>query len=141
MTCVELSSEKKRPPSPPALIGKMAMGPVRWIERDGKRVMYRDWMTDPADVNTLLKWTSQKLGINYRSLEADFGEVEWDVLHGRHAGRAIADYANEEPGTFTVVTTHARQGLDRLVHGSVSADIVKHSTGAVLVHNPGPAPS
>ncbi len=26
-------SEKKRPPSPPALVGKMAMGPTRWIPR------------------------------------------------------------------------------------------------------------
>ncbi len=59
-------SESKRPPSPPALIGKMAMGPTRWVTREGKRVMYRDWMTDPADISTLLKWTNEKLGINYR---------------------------------------------------------------------------
>ena len=71
-------SEKKRPPSPPALVGKMSMGPVRWITRDGKRVMYRDWMTDPADVNTLLEWTNQKLGIHYRSVEADFQHFSFD---------------------------------------------------------------
>ncbi len=46
--------EKKRPPAPPALIGKMGLGPIRWITKDGKRVQYRDWMTDPADVDTLL---------------------------------------------------------------------------------------
>ncbi|GAB6166341.1 hypothetical protein JCM19992_23410 [Thermostilla marina] len=71
-------SEKKRPPSPPALIGKMALGPTRWITRDGKRVMYRDWMTDPADVSTLLQWTNDKLGINYRAIEADFGHFSFD---------------------------------------------------------------
>jgi len=71
-------SEKKRPPSPPALVGKMAMGQPRWIERDGKRVMYRDWMTDPADVKTLLEWTNQKLGIHYRSVEADFAHFSFD---------------------------------------------------------------
>ena len=71
-------SEKKRPPSPPALIGKMGIGEVRWITRDGKREMYRDWMTDPADVNTLLKWTSEKLGINYRSVESDFEHFSFD---------------------------------------------------------------
>ncbi len=32
-------SEKKRPPSPPALIGKAALGAPRWITRDGKRTM------------------------------------------------------------------------------------------------------
>jgi hypothetical protein len=71
-------SEKKRPPSPPALVGKMAMGPTRWITRDGKRVQYRDWMTDPADVQSLLGWTNQKLGINYRAIEADFENFSYD---------------------------------------------------------------
>jgi len=71
-------SEKKRPPAPPALIGKMGMGPVRWITREGKRVMYRDWMTDPADVSTLLSWTNEKLGIHYRSTEADFAQFSFD---------------------------------------------------------------
>jgi hypothetical protein len=71
-------SEKKRPPSPPALIGKMALGPTRWITKDGKRVQYRDWMTDPADVQSLLTWTSQKLGINYRAIEADFEHFSYD---------------------------------------------------------------
>ncbi|MGO8748362.1 MAG: hypothetical protein ACLQNE_20505, partial [Thermoguttaceae bacterium] len=32
-------SEKKRPPAPPALVGKMAMGSPRWITKDGKRTM------------------------------------------------------------------------------------------------------
>lgn len=71
-------SEKKRPPSPPALIGKAAMGAPRWITRDGKRIMYRDWMTDPADINTLLEWTNAKLGINYRAMEADFAHFSYD---------------------------------------------------------------
>ena len=71
-------SEKKRPPSPPGLIGKMAMGPIKWITRDGKRVQHRDWMTDPADISTLLEWTNDKLGINYRSIEADFGHFSFD---------------------------------------------------------------
>ncbi|MHB8899904.1 MAG: DUF4159 domain-containing protein, partial [Thermoguttaceae bacterium] len=71
-------SEKKRPPSPPALIGKAALGEPRWITRDGQRTMYRDWMTDPADVDTLLKWTSEKLGISYRSIETDLATFSYD---------------------------------------------------------------
>jgi hypothetical protein len=39
-------TEKKRPPTPPLLIGKMALGPIRFVNRGGKRVQYRDWMTD-----------------------------------------------------------------------------------------------
>ena len=71
-------TEKKRPPAPPPLIGKMAMGPIRWVTREGKRVQYRDWMSDPADVITLLNWTSERLGVNYRAIEADFAHFSFD---------------------------------------------------------------
>ncbi len=71
-------TEKKRPPAPPALVGKMAMGPIKFMTRDGKRVQYRDWMTDPADVKSLLAWTNEKLGIHYRSVEADFAHFSYD---------------------------------------------------------------
>ncbi|HEX8204244.1 MAG TPA: hypothetical protein VF590_27450 [Isosphaeraceae bacterium] len=57
-------TEKKRTPAPPALIGKMALGPIRYVVRDGQRVGYRDWMTDPADLDSLLAWTYQTLSIN-----------------------------------------------------------------------------
>ena len=40
--------------------------------------MYRDWMTDPADIDTLLKWTNQKLGIHYRSIETDLNKFSYD---------------------------------------------------------------
>ena len=90
-------SEKKRPPSPPALIGKMAMGPIKWITRDGKRVQQRDWMTDPADISTLLLWTNEKLGINYRSVEADFAHFSYDprelpaILFAGHSKFELVD--------------------------------------------------
>jgi hypothetical protein len=71
-------TEKKRPPAPPALIGKMALGPVRFVRRGGKRVQYRDWMTDPADLDSLLTWTNQKLNIHYRKAEADFDHFSFD---------------------------------------------------------------
>ena len=71
-------SEKKRPPSPPALVGKVSLGPERWITKEGKRIKYRDWMTDPADINTLLQWTNQKLGINYRSVETNLDSFSFD---------------------------------------------------------------
>lgn len=71
-------TEKKRPPAPPALVGKMAMGPIKHMTRDGKQVQYRDWMTDPADLKSLLTWTSEKLGINYRAIESDFAHFSYD---------------------------------------------------------------
>ncbi len=71
-------TEKKRPPAPPALVGKMAIGETRFVTREGKRVKYRDWMTDPADMKSLLEWTNNKLGIQYRSVEADWSHFSFD---------------------------------------------------------------
>ncbi|MBN1853237.1 MAG: DUF4159 domain-containing protein [Pirellulales bacterium] len=71
-------TEKKRPPAPPALIGKMAMGPIKFITQNGKQVKYRDWFTDPADMTNLLAWTRDKLDINYRSVEVDSAHFSYD---------------------------------------------------------------
>ena len=71
-------TERKRPPAPPALVAKMALGKTRYRTVDGKRVAYRDWMTDPADLDSLLHWLNEKLGIRYRPIEGDFGHFSYD---------------------------------------------------------------
>ena len=48
-------TEKKRPPRPSALMGKIAYG--------GEQ----NWMTDPGDLNGLLGWLNPKLKLNYGS--------------------------------------------------------------------------
>jgi hypothetical protein len=99
-------SEKKRPPSPPALIGKAALGTPRWITRDGKRTMYRDWMTDPADVMTLLDWTNKKLGIHYRAVETDLATFSYDprelpvLLMAGHNQFSLTDEIRENLARF-----------------------------------------
>jgi hypothetical protein len=101
-------SEKKRPPSPPALIGKMAMGPVRWLTREGKRIMYRDWMTDPADISTLLSWTNEKLRINYRAVESEFTHFSFDprelpaVLFAGHNQFTLTDEVRQQLGRYVL---------------------------------------
>ncbi len=70
--------EKKPPPTPPPLVGKMAMGPIKFMTRDGEQVAYRDWMTDPNDLKSLLTWTSRELGIQYRAIETDFEQFSFD---------------------------------------------------------------
>jgi len=56
----------------------MALGPVRFVRKGNERVQYRDWMTDPADVDSLLNWTNTKLGIHYGKAEADFDHFSFD---------------------------------------------------------------
>lgn len=92
-------TEKKRPPAPPALIGKMALGAIRYVRRGGDRVAYRDWMTDPADLDSLLNWTNEKLGIHYGKSETDFEHFSFDprelpaLLFAGHNGFTLDDRA------------------------------------------------
>ena len=71
-------TERKRPPAPPALVAKMALGKTRFRTVKGKRVAYRDWLTDPADIDSLLRWLNEKLGIRYRPIEGDFAHFSYD---------------------------------------------------------------
>jgi hypothetical protein len=71
-------SEKKRQPSPPALVGKTILGDVKWMVQDGQRFAYRDWMTDPNDIKNLLDWTNQQLHIHYRPVDADLGQFSFN---------------------------------------------------------------
>lgn len=90
-------TERKRPPAPPALVAKMALGKMRFYTVDGKRVAYRDWMTDPGDIDSLLGWLSEKLGIRYRPIEADFAHFSYDpreipaILLAGHQGFHLGD--------------------------------------------------
>jgi len=71
-------SEKKRQPSPPALVGKTILGKVKWMVRDGQRFAYRDWMTDPNDIKHLLHWTNRQLHIRYRPVDADLRKFSYN---------------------------------------------------------------
>lgn len=72
-------TERKRPPAPPALVGKIALGPIKWTtDAQGRRVSYRDWMTDPADMTNLLAWSNRQLGLRYRPVEVDLARFSFD---------------------------------------------------------------
>ncbi len=101
-------TEKKRPPAPPALVGKMALGPIKYVVRQGKRVQYRDWMTDPADMKSLLLWTNNKLGIQYRSVESDFTHFSYDprelpaLLFSGHSHFVLTDQARAKLARYVL---------------------------------------
>jgi len=58
-------TEKKRPPSPPALIAKIQFGEIKTYEHDGKEVRYYDWNKDPGDIPMLINVANQTLGLQY----------------------------------------------------------------------------
>ncbi len=60
-------TEKKRPPEPPALIGKLQYGEQVWkTSPDGQRYSYFDWQGDTTDAHNLIGEANRLLNIQYR---------------------------------------------------------------------------
>ncbi len=60
-------TEKKRPPEPPALIGKLQYGKRMWkTSEDGQRYGYFDWQGDTTDAHNLIAEANRLLNIQYR---------------------------------------------------------------------------
>lgn len=63
-------------------------------------------------------------------------EVEFEVLHGTHAARAVTDFAERLGAGLIIATTHGRTGLARLTMGSTAAAIVRDAPCPVLLARP-----
>lgn len=72
-------TEKKRPPAPPALVGKVQYGKVvRTRDAKGNLTTYRDWTTDPGDIKTIVRLTNSALGIRYRPIQTTFERFSYN---------------------------------------------------------------
>jgi nucleotide-binding universal stress UspA family protein len=58
------------------------------------------------------------------------GSVHWDPIS---AAAGIRDHLRHQPAGLLAVTTHAREGVQRVVHGAEAANIVRQSVVPVLV--------
>lgn len=80
-------SEKKRPPAPAKLIGKVMWGSHRdWKWPDGRTTRVYDWNMVPADCAQLLKATRKQLGLEFTTETLALGNfsatpAEIPVLH------------------------------------------------------------
>ena len=68
-------------------------------------------------------------------------EAEFEVLHGRHSGAAVAEFARSIGARMIVCSSHGRTGWDRLALGSVSAEIVRHAPCPVTLVRPPTRPA
>ena len=62
-------------------------------------------------------------------------EPSWDVLHGE-AGDAICRYVNGMEETLLAMTSHARNGVERALLGSVAAVCIRKAGVAMLIYWP-----
>jgi nucleotide-binding universal stress UspA family protein len=102
----------------------------------------RPWVVSVSEPDTESLAASDVLPSGYASrLARDLGarigrEVEFEALHDKHVGVEIARFAGEVGAALVVASTHARVGVDRLAHGSVAADTVRHAACPVLLVRP-----
>ena len=71
-------TEKKRPPAPPPLIGKMALGPVRWVTKDGKRTQYPRLDDRSGRRRHAAELDGGEAGDQLPATEADFDHFSFD---------------------------------------------------------------
>ena len=72
-------TEKKRPPAPPALVGKLQYGKRVWkTDEHGRRYSFLDWTTDPMDIRQLVRHTNRELGIRYRPIGTNFAKFTYN---------------------------------------------------------------
>ena len=71
------------------------------------------------------------------ALEREHGvAVDWETLHGKDAGRALADYADATPGAILAMTSHGRTGAARAVMGGVAQSVCRHTRVPLLLQCP-----
>ena len=63
-------------------------------------------------------------------------DVEFEILHGRHPGRSIVDFAKHAQASLIFLATHGRTGFERLRSGSVAADVLRHANCPVVMFRP-----
>jgi nucleotide-binding universal stress UspA family protein len=63
-------------------------------------------------------------------------DVQYEVLHSNHPGKAIGDFAHSIEASLIVASTHGRTGLARLALGSVAMEIVRHAPCPVVLNRP-----
>ena len=71
-------TERKRPPSPPVLIAKIAYGAPKEITVADQAVKYLDWDKDPGDVQVLVGLANQALNLNYTTRKGTMKEFAPD---------------------------------------------------------------
>jgi hypothetical protein len=116
-------TERKRQPAPPILVGKLIWGQQRSkMFPDGRKAVWADWNTDPADMQRLMKFANAKLDTRYRNVQIDPRTFSWDpaevpilYVQGRRAlvlddatKKALRDYVSKG-GTLWADACHGSE--------------------------------
>jgi len=105
----------------------IAFGATPWIV---------EVLTEPVPAGLDVFETSYPSRLAQELRSMSHHDVEFDVLHGPAAARAITDYALHNEVSLIVMSTHGRSGLSRFSVGSTSAAVVRSAKCPVVLHRP-----
>ena len=71
-------SERKREPSPPALVGLINFSKTRFVLADGQRREVNAFPTTAIDIERLMNFANNRLGIRYRYMSLTIDSFSWD---------------------------------------------------------------
>lgn len=71
-------TERKREPSPPALIGKLGFLPGSFTVQNGRRKPAAGWPSTVIDIEPMMEWTNRQVGVKYRFVETTFQQFSFD---------------------------------------------------------------
>lgn len=71
-----------------------------------------------------------------RELRGLSTQVEWEVLHSTTPAQSIVEMHGNDAATMLVMATHGRVGLERVLLGSVSSQVVREAWGPVALVRP-----
>ncbi len=76
--------------------------------------------------------TEEEIDVPTRGANDDNVPVVYQKMEGTSPAQAIVDYVNEYAIDLVVMGTHGRQGVDRLLSGSVSEEVVRRAVCPVF---------
>ena len=73
-------SERKREPSPPAMVGMITFSGSRYVLQGGRRVAVQAFPTTQIDIERLTNYANHRLGIRYRYVATSLKRFSWNPV-------------------------------------------------------------
>ncbi|MEM6673107.1 MAG: universal stress protein [Planctomycetota bacterium] len=86
---------------------------------------------DSPDLGPRMESAREGLDVIAKKFPAS-SEVQIEAIAEKEAGKAIAEWANENGVDLIVVSTHGRTGFRRLTLGSIAEAVLRHARVPVL---------
>jgi len=134
-------TERKRPPAPPLLVGKVVWGAAAdFAFEDGSKLRVEDWNMCPADAQQLLKGAAKVLGVEYRADTVRLSSFDPDPLRTPvlyvSGGRRLAISGDQEAVIRRFVMAGGMVWFDAIAGSPFFTESVRALCGRLFPEEP-----